>query len=160
MAVPNVKQVSKLDNFPYGRTIDVLLLDDVNLLDVAGPVQAFETANNGVRRRYQTRFVSLDGASARASCGVKLVPDARLSSGQQGDDLLIPGGVGVDALLGHSPLREIMRKRAALSGGGRLIAVCSGALILADAESLMNVSQRRIGPAQTTCGRFQRSDGT
>ena len=33
------------------RTIDVVLYDDVNLLDVSGPVQAFKTAKFNGRRK-------------------------------------------------------------------------------------------------------------
>ena len=38
----NVKQASNLAKMQNPRTIDVLIFKDVNILDVAGPVQAFE----------------------------------------------------------------------------------------------------------------------
>lgn len=116
------------------RKIDILLFDGVNLLDVAGPVQAFEAANFGGHNRYQTRFLSLDGQPVRASCGMRLVADAKLAPAAKGADLLIPGGQGVDALIDNSSLHPIIQNRA--RSEGRLISVCSGALVLAAAGVL------------------------
>jgi transcriptional regulator GlxA family with amidase domain len=115
--------------------IDVLLFEDVNLLDVSGPVQAFKTAHINGRRRYHLRFVSLDGKSVTACCGLTLGVDAKLSAGSGTNDLLIPGGAGVDALAANQKVREIIQHRAA-NGDARLISVCSGALILASAGIL------------------------
>ncbi len=116
------------------RRIDVLLFDGVNMLDVAGPVQAFETATVNGRKKYQTRFVSPDGLSVRACCGLRLAPDARLPTRSSSDDLLIPGGAGVDDLVSDDTVLKIIQTRA--TGEGRLISVCSGALVLAAAGVL------------------------
>lgn len=118
------------------RTIDVFLFDGVNLLDVSGPVQAFEAASQkGEPQPYVSRYVTLDGAPVRASCGLRLVPDGPLRTSPSHHDLLIPGGE-VDPLLTHKSLRDIIRQKAAQSGDGRLISVCSGALLLAAAGVL------------------------
>ena len=125
-----------MDTTHKTRTIDVLLFEDVNLLDVAGPVQAFKSANLDTRPRYQTRFVSLDGNPVGSCCGLILTPDAKLTMRSTSDDLLIPGGVGIDALLPDTALRRIIQNRAARAGDGRLISICSGALLLAQAGVL------------------------
>jgi len=125
-----------MDNSFNTRTIDVLLFDDVNLLDVSGPVQAFESARVNTRKRYAVRYVSPDGKSVRASCGLGLVADGQLSANSDSDDLLIPGGKGVDALIQSAPVREIIRRHAERTDYGRLISVCSGALVLAAAGVL------------------------
>lgn len=125
-----------MDKTNATRTIDVLLFDDVNLLDVAGPVQAFKTTRTDIGRKYQMRFVSLDGKSVRSCCGLKLEAEAQLSASLPSDDLLIPGGVGVDALIPNNSLRQIIQHRAAKSDRGRLISICSGALLLAAAGVL------------------------
>ncbi len=123
-----------MDNPSTTRTIDVLLFDDVNMLDVAGPVQAFETARINGRRKYEMRFLSPDGQAVRTSCGLRLVADGRLSRGEKGNDLLVPGGAGIDALAADKNIRDIVRARA--GGSGRMISVCSGALLLAAAGVL------------------------
>ncbi|MFY0681148.1 MAG: DJ-1/PfpI family protein [Thalassovita sp.] len=118
------------------RSIEVLLFDGVNLLDVSGPVQAFEAATLTGRARYEVVFVSLDGAPVRASCGLMLTPVDALKANSDADDLLIPGGVGIDEIAKDSSLQTILQGRAAQSGDGRLISICSGALALAAAGVL------------------------
>ncbi|MEP5762341.1 MAG: DJ-1/PfpI family protein [Litoreibacter sp.] len=118
------------------RTIDVLLFDNVNLLDVSGPVQAFEAALINGRKRYEMRYVSPDGNPVRATCGLQLTADKQLSKHSDSDDLLIPGGEGVDALIQNTSVRDVIQRRAAREDGGRLISICSGALVLAAAGVL------------------------
>ena len=125
-----------MDKRPQMRTIDVFVFEDVNLLDVAGPVQAFETAQFNTQRAYKHRFVSLDGASVRASCGMMLGVDGELTQETLSDDVMIPGGQGVDRLIGVQSLQETLQVIAQRSGDGRLISICSGALLLADAGVL------------------------
>ncbi|MFK7765453.1 MAG: GlxA family transcriptional regulator [Roseobacter sp.] len=124
-----------MDKHPKTRTLDVFVFDGVNLLDVAGPVQAFDTARYEGRSIYLQRYVSLDGASVRASCGLVLGVDGKLSELSLSDDLLIPGG-GVDKYLEHKELLEIINKKAKTPDDGRLISICSGALVLAAAGVL------------------------
>lgn len=118
------------------RSIDVLIFDDVNLLDVSGPVQAFEAALIEGRSHYALRYVSPDGNVVRATCGLRLMPDGPLSATSDRDDLLVPGGRGVDALIQNAPVRDIIQCHVARSGDSRLISICSGALVLAAAGIL------------------------
>jgi len=124
-----------MDKYPKPRTIDVLLFNDVNLLDVSGPVQAFKTAQVNGQRTYHLRFVSLDGKPVTACCGMTVSADAKLSSQCDSHDLLIPGGEGVDDLVANQTICEAIRNRAS-SRAARLISVCSGALLLASAGVL------------------------
>ena len=125
-----------MDNPTFTRTIDVLLFEGVNLLDVSGPVQAFKSAQMNGRPEYQTRFVSIDGKAVHACCGLKLTPDTKLDVNSNSDDLLISGGVGVDAIVNNTTLRHAIQQHAKRPKDGRLISVCSGALVLAAAGVL------------------------
>ena len=125
-----------MDSAPRTRTIDVLLYEDVNAVDVSGPAQAFHHARLGGRRIYGLRYVSMDGAPVRASCGLVLAPDGRLSAADDADDLLVPGGAGVDRIMRDEAILDAVRARAARPGDGRLLSVCSGALVLAAAGAL------------------------
>lgn len=120
---------------PKARTIDILLFDDVNLLDVSGPAQAFKTASINGHRKYHLRFVSLDGKPVSTCCGLTLGAEAKLSASSEANDLLVPGGGGVDALAANEKVRKVIQQRAA-NGNSRLISVCSGALVLASAGVL------------------------
>lgn len=125
-----------MDTSPNFRTIDVLLFDGVNMLDVAGPVQAFKTARRNGRRKYRMRYVSPVGNPVQTCCGLNLSADAALDIGSTDADLLIPGGEGVDELAQNPNVQVAIQKRARSKGDTRLISVCSGALVLAAAGML------------------------
>lgn len=118
------------------RTIDVLLFEGVNLLDVSGPVQAFEAALVHGHSRYEVSFVSPNGNPVRATCGLRLIAEGQVSARSDSDDLLIPGGRGVDVLIQNTVVREVIQHRAMRESDGRLISICSGALVLASAGVL------------------------
>lgn len=127
---------SIIDNSHSPRTIDVLVFDDVNLLDVSGPVQAFASAVSHGKKRYDMRYVSVDGHAVTAGCGLHMVPDAVLSPDSHCDDLLIPGGEGVDALIPDGVVCDIIARHLDRKPHGRVISICSGALVLAAAGVL------------------------
>ena len=89
------------------RTVDVVLYDDVNLLDVSGPVQAFKTAKFNGRRKYRMRYLSLDGANVTTCCGMILGAEAALRDTHESADLLIPGCAGVDEIIENKGLVQI-----------------------------------------------------
>ena len=136
MGVSNDNPASIMDTAPQTRSIDVLLFDNVNALDVVGPVQAFDIARFNGRRMYDLRYASLNGGPVRSSCGLTLGADAVLTTDGDGRDILLPGGSGVDALLTDERILSALRSRLASDGGDRVISVCSGALFLAAAGVL------------------------
>ncbi len=119
----------------FPRTIDVLVFDNVNIVDVAGPVQAFDDARLKGAKAYTLRYVSPDGEPVCASCGLRLAVDAAIADHTPGADLLVPGG-GVDPLLDNEEILARIRAQVRQGGGARLISVCSGALLLASAGVL------------------------
>ena len=86
--------------------------NDVNVVDVAGPAQAFSTARVNCKSVKDTRYVSTDGKSARASCSSTLTPGALTGSNVRRADnqptphnLIIPSGTDVDEALWHITLK-------------------------------------------------------
>lgn len=120
----------------FPRTIDILMFDNVNMLDVIGPSDAFDLARHSDKPAYIIRYISLDGHPIRASCGLRVAADGALSNQSNAHDLLIPGGDGVDALLNNAHLHKVVQSWAGKTDGGRLISVCSGSLLLAAAGIL------------------------
>lgn len=118
------------------RNIDVLLYDGFNLLDVAGPVQAFSSAQKNGKALYQMRYVSVLGGSVRSCCGLPVSSEQRKSRSRRMADVLIPGGEGVDAAIQDSQFLRCVRQYQQQVSNNRLISVCSGALILAAAGFL------------------------
>lgn len=120
-----------MDTTPRQRLVSILVYDGVNALDVGGVAEAFSKARFADQSLYALRYLSLDGGTIRTSSGLKITPDGEQAEMLEGDDCLIPGGDGVDTLLSQSALLGNIRAMAAKPGDGRLLSVCSGALVLA-----------------------------
>ncbi len=124
-------------NHPTPRSIDVLLFEDANLLDIAGPVQAFSHAiRQDGSHAYTLQFVASSLEPVHVSCGLPVSPTALASGQSPASDLLIPGGRGVDSLLENKEVIALIEGWLENRPGGRLISICSGALALASAGVL------------------------
>ena len=125
--------------------VTILVFDEVEALDFAGPYEVFTTAARVQARRTPARppafAVSLAAASlapVRARAGLRVLPDHALDDDAPPPDvLLIPGGV-IDGPCQSRPVLDwIMR----LHGHTRVTAsVCTGAFLLAQAGVLADGS--------------------
>ncbi|WP_406334814.1 GlxA family transcriptional regulator [Streptomyces sp. NBC_00203] len=114
------------------RTVLIVLFDEVQSLDVTGPLEVFAGAEASHAGSYRIRTASLDGAPVRTSSGLTIVPDHALADLPDPHTLLVPGGQGTrgpdprltDWLREHGPRAE------------RLVSVCTGAILLAEAGLL------------------------
>ena len=121
------------------RKIDLLLYENANIIDISGPAQVFSSALIQNEHAYQLCYVSVDGQPIRTSCGLRLTPDAQLAGDSNADDLIIPGGKGTDDALKDSRIIQTIANWRNTRPDGRIISVCSGALILAQAGVLDNI---------------------
>jgi len=131
------------------RTVLVVLFDGVQSLDVTGPVEVFAGAELGVPGSYRIRTASLDGGPVRTSSGLTLVPDQPLTGAPDPDILLVPGGSGT-----RSPdprLVDWLREHG--TRAKRLVSVCTGALLLAEAGLL---DGHRVTSHWSVCEKFAR----
>lgn len=116
------------------RVVAIVAFDQVQLLDVSGPLEVFTTANR-YGARYEVHVVSPDGRDVLTSCGLRIGVDTRLEEiPQHLNTLLVPGrrdwrqAVADDALVA---LVEGLAARAR-----RVTSVCAGAFVLAQAGTL------------------------
>lgn len=118
----------------------LLMFDEVELLDFAGPYEVFTTANRMAARRdpgaaapFELVTASPDGRPATARAGLRLEPDTALPEVRGCEVLLVPGGV-VDGLLEDASSLAQLRR---LSADARITAsICTGAFVLAAAGLL------------------------
>jgi transcriptional regulator GlxA family with amidase domain len=114
------------------RPVLVVLFDDLQSLDVTGPVEVFAGAARFGGDSYPLRTASVDGTPVRTSSGLTLVPDSRLADAPAPHTLLVPGGSGT-----RTPdprLTAWLRENAPRAA--RIVSVCTGALLLAEAGLL------------------------
>jgi transcriptional regulator GlxA family with amidase domain len=123
---------------PTPRLVAMAAFAGGNLIDIAGPLQAFASADElspPDRRNYRLRLVSEAGGPIRTAPGVivETEPLAALD-GEAIDTLIVPGGLPRDGVF------HLDRLVAWLAANGdrprRLCAVCTGAFLLADAGLL------------------------
>jgi transcriptional regulator GlxA family with amidase domain len=121
------------------RTVLMVLFDEVQSLDVTGPLEVFTGANtwrahHGDGPGYDIRTASLGGHTVRTSSGLRVTPDADLRHAGAGriDLLIVPGGEG--SRRADPELVGWLRARARQAE--RLVSVCTGAFLLAEAGLL------------------------
>ncbi len=117
------------------RTIALLLFDDVEVLDFAGPFEVFSVTNElNDHALFTVHTVGVTAGTIRARNGLKVVPTHTLESAPRPDLLIVPGGAGTRPLLRQPSTLEWIRTRAA--SAELTFSVCTGALVLAKAGLL------------------------
>jgi transcriptional regulator GlxA family with amidase domain len=139
------------------RLVVFLVYDDMNLLDLAGPLQAFFTANrisesSGGAAMYQTVVASVRGGGVTSSAGLSVdtVSVAALKA-MKIDTLITVGGCKGEEFIACPELVSWIADRAATVR--RLCSVCTGAFILAAAGQLCG---RRVATHWAWADRLQR----
>jgi transcriptional regulator GlxA family with amidase domain len=118
------------------RSVLVVLFEGVQPLDVSGPLAVFAAAaefgSHPDAPPYVVRTASLDGTAVRCAGGLRMIPDGDLTAAGDPDIRIVPGGPGVvDA---DARLAGWLRERA--RGAKRVMSVCTGAFLLAEAGLL------------------------
>jgi transcriptional regulator GlxA family with amidase domain len=116
------------------RNVGILVYDEVEVLDFAGPFQVFTTAERMARPGIPfATFTVAQNADVLARGGLALAPTHTFGLEPRIDVLIVPGGV-VTAELGKPEVIEWIAARAAEA---ELVAsVCTGAFLLAKAGLL------------------------
>ncbi|GHO94545.1 AraC family transcriptional regulator [Reticulibacter mediterranei] len=119
------------------RNVVFFLLPNINLLDLAGPSQVFDTAAR-LGAPYRLAFCSTRSTQT-AIQGLVLAQLAPLPSVTANDLVMIPGISGVDVLSRAHPLLDEETREwlcAAYAAGALIASVCTGAFALGEAGLL------------------------
>lgn len=114
------------------RKIGIYIFNRFQLLDMSGPVSAFEIANLLVPGSYDVRVISEPEGLVMSSCGVAVTAVPWLPMDY--DTLVIVGGPGATDIAGCASMVNYVRRASVKVR--RLASVCSGAFILAGAGLL------------------------
>lgn len=116
------------------RTIGVMIFEDFQLLDAAGPISAFEMPMRGMNPApYSLEVIAPVAGPVRASSGVVMMAGA-MPAKPAYDTLVIAGGNGARTVMRDSRVQAFVR--AAVKSARRVASVCSGAYVLAQAGVL------------------------
>lgn len=141
---------------PKPRLVEIVAFPDLQLLDVAGPLQVFASANDLERQAgrpppYAIRVVARS-TRVKTSAGLPLVAARLPPAGKPVDTLIIGGGSSVhDACLDKVLIRWLA---ARASKARRVASVCTGAFLLGAAGLL---DGRRAVTHWSDCERLAKS---
>lgn len=114
------------------KTIGILVFDDVEELDFAGPLEVFARASLSVDLKVLT--VAETPNEIRCRYGLRMIPSCSFRDCPPLNLLIVPGGPGARNHARCSPpILEFVRQQQ-----GFVASVCTGALILAGAGLLKN----------------------
>ena len=120
------------------KTVGILIFDDVEVLDFAGPFEVFSRTRlvGGAESRrtddsapFRVFTVARALELVTTIGGLKVMPDYAWSDAPAIDLLVVPGGFGTRALLRDEPALAWVRSAAARAS--LVTSVCTGALVLA-----------------------------
>lgn len=120
------------------RSVEIVVFPDLQLLDVAGPLQVFASANDVERQAgrsppYAIRVVA-QTSPVNTSAGLPLVAEPLPSLRKQVDTLIVAGGSSVHEAAEDKRLVRWLAGRA--RGARRVASVCTGAFLLGAAGLL------------------------
>jgi transcriptional regulator GlxA family with amidase domain len=126
--------MSKTPRFPpKPRTVLFVLFPGFQILDVAGPLAAFEIATRFAPNAYRLKLAAVKAGMTPSSCGVAM-PTEPLKGQANIDTLVVSGGNGTREAMNDEALIAALRRIAPRAR--RVTSVCSGAFLLAEAGLL------------------------
>ena len=117
------------------KQLGILIFDEVEVLDFAGPFEVFSVANQlADYNLLQVHTLSLDALEIRAKNGLHLRADQRLDQVGQLDYLVLPGGDGSKMVIQNQPGMALLQTQ--IQQASWTMTVCSGSRILGKAGLL------------------------
>lgn len=109
--------------------VGILVFEGVEILDFAGPFEVFASARIHGDSCFDVSTIGLTTDSIGAYGGLSVLPKMSIAERPTFDLLIIPGGYGIDQLLGNTELGSWLDFYK--NSGTRIASVCTGAFLLA-----------------------------
>lgn len=112
------------------RNVAILIFEDVEVLDFAGPFEVFAVASELRNHEpFNVYTVGEDKQPIRARNGLQVLPDFSIVDCPRPDILIVPGGFGTRKVMKNETLVAWVKACAAQQE--LTLSVCTGALVLA-----------------------------
>ena len=138
-----MEQKHNIQTLTQKRKILMVAYPGVHQLDVIGPLEILATTQFFVADGdlpYDLKIVAAQAGPVKASSGLTIIAETSFADAMGRDDeidtLMIAGGHGSSSELKNQELLEFVRTMAARAQ--RIVSICTGALILAEAGLLKN----------------------
>ncbi len=116
--------------------VGILLFDDVEVLDFAGPFEVFSvTSRDNGTKPFEVSTISQEGQMITARNGLRVQPDYSFRTAPKFDILIIPGGYGAREREVHNDTL-VNWIAAEMTRVQLMTSVCTGAFLLAKAKLL------------------------
>ena len=117
------------------KTVTILIYDDIETLDFAGPFEVFSLTNEREEYRlFDIKVVAKDNKAVNFHNGLSVNPDCSIREITESDFLIIPGGDDLNPVLEDSEIIEWVTQIS--KNADHVLSICSGSLILAKAGLL------------------------
>lgn len=118
------------------HTVGILLFDDVEVLDFAGPYEVLSVTQDEQKDKpFNVVTISETGKEIRARNGLRVTPDFSFETHPPLDTLIVPGGYGAREVESKNPVLVDWVKQQH-EHVEKMTSVCTGAFILAEAGLL------------------------
>lgn len=116
------------------KKVGFVLYDNVNALDLVGPLEAFHTVSDVATPTYESLFIGSKIGTYVSESGLPLVANTTFDEVEALDILIVPGGRGSrDEQVLSSLLPWLANIRSSTK---RIVSICTGAFVLAAARIL------------------------
>lgn len=117
------------------RTLAILLFDEVEVLDFAGPFEVFAVTDElSGHQLFRVVTVAHEKRPIRARNGLSVNPDHSFADCPRPDILIVPGGIGTRPLLNNPAVLNWIKTVNATAG--IVASICTGSLVLGRAGLL------------------------
>jgi len=117
------------------RNVAILVFDDVEVLDFAGPFEVFSVTDElRSREAFNVHTVAQSPGAIRSRNGLKVLPEFTLGDCPPPHILVVPGGQGTRALLGNNVILKWIQEQSRTAEV--TMSVCTGSLLLGKAGLL------------------------
>ncbi|WOO37992.1 DJ-1/PfpI family protein [Anaerocolumna sp. AGMB13020] len=117
------------------RKIGILLFNEVEVMDFAGPFEVFSITENDAGKAFEVYTIARKKELISTRNGLKVQPDYDFHDAPQLDILIIPGGYGAEVIEIHNQ-ETIDWIRRSFTQVQIMASVCTGAFLLAEAGLL------------------------
>lgn len=110
--------------------VGILLFDDVEMLDFAGPFEVFASAKINDQPCFEVITFGMSSNPVFVYGGIEVLPNLSIMTKTPLDLVIVPGGYGVQELKNNAQVQEWMHYH--FERGTRIASVCTGSFLLAE----------------------------